>query len=116
MKAISSLGVRSPCIEDCRILRAYCPNMYTVRRTTHSTLRVQSPILYVTASYWYWVMLLEILRPPADSNVAIKDTLQLACSQKISPSALVVELGRHAGNDYHQFQFAAIFGQAIDNS
>ena len=43
-------------------------------------------------------------------------TLQLACSQKISPSALVVELGRHAGNDYHQFQFAAIFGQAIDNS
>ena len=30
----------------------------------------------MTASYWYWVMLLEILRPPADSNVAIKDTLQ----------------------------------------
>ena len=38
----------------------------------------------------------------------------IACSQKISPSALVVELGRHAGNDYHQFHFAAIFSQVID--
>ena len=42
-----------------------------------STILLTKSILYVTgACYWYWVMLLEILGPHADFNVAIKDTLQ----------------------------------------
>ena len=44
-------------------------------------------LLYTLASYWYWVM--EILRPPAVSNAAIKDTFWWAITISFTLGAIL---------------------------